>query len=75
MNSCISDIPGPDVAVIPLAPAHPAPRTIPAAANSSSACITAQVDSPSSLVLIFGIQAIMPSASDDDGVMGYQDSS
>ena len=56
---------------MPLAPAQPEPRTMPAAASSSSAWITAQVDSPSSLVLICGIHSIMPSASDDEGVIGY----
>ena len=40
-------MPGPLVHVIPLAPAHPAPSTMPTAANSSSACITAHVDFPS----------------------------
>ena len=41
MNSCIKEIPGPEVAVIPRAPAQPAPIIMPAAANSSSACNTA----------------------------------
>ncbi len=60
--------------VIPLPPAHPAPRTIPAAANSSSACTTAQVTPPSSPSLSFGIHPMIDSATEDDGVMGYQES-
>ena len=37
MNSDISEMPGPLVQVIPRPPAQPAPITMPAAANSSSA--------------------------------------
>ena len=38
--SVLSDIPGPDVAVIALRPANDAPTTAPAPAISSSACST-----------------------------------
>ena len=37
-NSCISDTPGPDVAVNARAPFHAAPITMPMDASSSSAC-------------------------------------
>ncbi len=47
MNSAISEIPGPEVAVIARAPAQEAPSTIPMAASSSSACTTANVALPS----------------------------
>ena len=65
-------MPGPLVHVIPLAPAHPAPSTIPTAANSSSACITAHVDFPSSSNLNFGIYLSIASASDEDALKAYQ---
>jgi len=38
MNSCISEMPGPDVAVNARAPFQPAPTTMPIEASSSSAC-------------------------------------
>ena len=60
--------------VIPRAPAQPAPKTIPTAANSSSACITAQVVLPSLSVLNLGTYASIASATEDEGVIGYQDS-
>ena len=41
MNSLISESPGPLVEVKARAPAQLAPRTMPAAANSSSACTMA----------------------------------
>ena len=74
INSDISDIPGPLVHVIPLPPAHPAPKTMPAAANSSSACITAQVVPPSFAVRNSGSHFMIPSATDEEGVMGYHES-
>ena len=73
INSDIKEIPGPLVHVMPRPPAQPAPITIPAAASSSSAWITAQVEPPSSASLSSGSHLIMPSARDDDGVIGYQD--
>ena len=45
----MSEIPGPDVAVIERAPAQPAPSAIPIDASSSSACTTAKVAFPVSL--------------------------
>jgi hypothetical protein len=41
MNSCISDMPGPEVAVKARAPFQAAPITIPIDASSSSACTIA----------------------------------
>ena len=45
-NSAISEMPGPAVEVIERAPAQPAPRTMPSAASSSSACTIANVALP-----------------------------
>src|SRR3984885_12911106 len=72
-NSCISEIPGPDVAVKARAPFQAAPMTMPIEASSSSACTMAN--------LFFLVAAstrlrwqgrVKASASDDDGVIGYQ---
>ena len=41
MNSCISEMPGPEVAVNARAPFQPAPITMPIDASSSSACTIA----------------------------------
>ena len=41
MNSCISEMPGPEVAVKARAPFQPAPTTMPIEAISSSACTIA----------------------------------
>ena len=41
MNSLISEMPGPEVAVKARAPFQPAPITMPMAASSSSACTMA----------------------------------
>ena len=49
MNSCISDIPGPDVAVKARAPFHAAPITMPIDASSSSACTIAYLFRPVAL--------------------------
>ena len=43
VNSVINEMPGPEVEVIARAPAQPAPKTIPMAASSSSACTIANV--------------------------------
>src|SRR5690348_18465175 len=43
MNSCISEMPGPEVAVKARAPFHPAPMTTPIEASSSSACTMANL--------------------------------
>ena len=42
-NSCISEMPGPDVAVKARAPFQPAPITMPIEASSSSACTMANL--------------------------------
>src|SRR2546427_2832400 len=65
-------MPGPEVDVIALAPAQPAPIAIPRAASSSSACTMAIRFSP-----VLGSTrkrseyAMRFSHSDDDGVIGY----
>ena len=41
MNSDMSEMPGPAVAVMERAPAHPAPSAMPMEASSSSACTMA----------------------------------
>src|ERR1700683_1283128 len=73
MNSCISEIPGPDVAVNARAPFQLAPMTMPMEASSSSAWMMAN--------LFFFVAGSMrmrwqwrvnASASEEDGVIGYQ---
>src|ERR1035438_5057555 len=64
-------MPGPDDAVIERAPAHPAPRTMPIAASSSSACTTAKLALPSGPTRYFFNRSIRFSTIEDDGVMGY----
>src|SRR5678815_3778770 len=72
MNSVISEMPGPDVAVNARAPFQLAPMTMPIDASSSSACTIANL-----FLLLAGStrcfwQYLMnASASDDDGVIGY----
>ena len=73
MNSVISETPGPEVAVNARAPFQPAPMTMPIEAISSSACTIAKWFSPvagstRSLRQYFS----NASATDDDGVIGYQ---
>src|SRR6059058_5109464 len=68
----MSEIPGPDVEVIALAPAQPAPIAIPTAASSSSAWTTEMRFSLSPLARNRSAYAIRYSHSDDDGVIGYQ---
>src|SRR5476649_969478 len=73
MNSCISDMPGPEVAVKARAPFHPAPTTMPIEASSSSACTMANLFLPVSLSTRSLAQYFWKaSASDEDGVIGYQ---
>ena len=72
MNSDISEMPGPAVAVMERAPAHPAPITMPIAASSSSACTMAKVALPSGSMRYSFMYSIMVSTSDDEGVIGYQ---
>src|SRR5579863_7062933 len=71
-NSCISEMPGPLVAVNARAPFHAAPLTMPMDASSASACAMAHL-----FVLVAGStrervhQRVTAWASDDDGVIGY----
>src|SRR6185437_6695693 len=72
MNSFISEMPGPDVAVNARAPFQPAPVTMPMEAISSSACTIAYLCLPvcwstRNLAQYFW----NASANDDDGVIGY----
>ncbi len=73
MNSVMRETPGPEVQVKARAPFHAAPITMPMEASSSSACTMA--------TLLFPVAAstrnlrqcfAKASATDDDGVMGYQ---
>src|SRR5713226_3158270 len=64
-------MPGPAVEVMLRAPAHPAPRTMPMAASSSSACTMAKVALPSAPMRNRFMYSMSISHSDDDGVMGY----
>src|SRR4029078_7444711 len=73
MTSTINEMPRPAVAVKLRAPHQPAPITIPAAASSSSAWISAYlrcfVDGSTRKVSQYSLNASM---SDVDGVIGYQ---
>src|SRR3954465_1623874 len=72
MNSCMSEIPGPDVAVKARAPFQPAPHTMPIEASSSSAWTIANLFLPVSLSTRSLEQYFWnASATDDDGVIGY----
>ena len=73
MNSVISEMPGPDVAVKERAPFQAAPITMPIEASSSSACTMAYLALPVSLSCRNFLQwDWKASASDEEGVMGYQ---
>src|SRR5213592_3786361 len=73
MNSVISDTPGPEVAVKARAPFQPAPVTMPMDAISSSACTIANLFLPLALSTRSLLQYFWnASASDEDGVIGYQ---
>src|ERR1700675_2305113 len=73
MNSCISEMPGPEVAVKARAPFQAAPITMPMEANSSSPWTMAYF-----AFLVSGSWRsrlqwlVKASANDDDGVIGYQ---
>src|SRR5215467_813709 len=73
MNSVIREMPGPDVAVKARAPFQDAPITMPIEASSSSPCTMAYFALP---VLAswrnFAQWPVKASATDDDGVIGYQ---
>src|SRR6185369_1520847 len=73
MNSCMSEMPGPEVAVKARAPFQPAPVTTPMEASSSSACTMANLWRPVAASTRNLSQYFWKaSASDDEGVMGYQ---
>src|SRR5476651_268885 len=73
INSVISEMPGPEVLVKARAPFQPAPITMPIEASSSSACTIAYFALPVSLSCrSFWQWAWKASASEDDGVIGYQ---
>src|ERR1700743_3040648 len=72
MNSVISEMPGPDVAVKARAPFQEAPITIPIEASSSSPWTMAYFASPVfGSCLSFLQWLVKTSATDDDGVIGY----
>src|SRR6202021_1736354 len=68
MNSCISEMPGPEVAVKARAPFHDAPMTMPIEASSSSPCTMAYFALPVSASCRSFLQWLAKaSASEDDG--------
>src|SRR6185503_20845973 len=73
MNSCINEMPGPDVAVKARAPFQAAPITMPIEASSSSAWMIAYF---ACLVVgstrNFAQWRVNASARDEEGVIGYQ---
>ncbi len=72
INPCISEIPGPEVAVKARAPFHPAPTAMPTEASSSSPCTMANLFLPVSLsTRSFEQYFWNASASEDEGVIGY----
>src|ERR1700721_2413877 len=72
MNSVISEMPGPEVAVKARAPFQDAPITMPMEAGLSSPCTLASFALPSASCLSFLHWLAKASASEDDGVIGYQ---
>src|SRR5579863_9950537 len=73
MNSLISEMPGPEVVVNARAPFQPAPTHMPIEAISSSAWTIAKLFLPVSTSTRYLMQYFWnASASDDDGVIGYQ---
>src|SRR3954447_18669574 len=72
MNSCISEMPGPDVAVKARAPFHAAPITMPIDASLSSPCTMAYLALPVTGSCRSFLQWLpKASASEDEGVIGY----
>src|SRR6185503_3948914 len=72
-NSCISEMPGPEVAVKARAPFQAAPITMPIDDSSSSAWMMANLFSPVSGSTRNLLQYLVkPSASEVEGVIGYQ---
>ena len=73
MNSCISEMPGPEVAVKARAPFQPAPITMPIEASSSSAWMMAYFAcSVSGSTRSLAQWRVKASASEEEGVIGYQ---
>src|SRR5690242_11385791 len=73
MNSCINEMPGPEVAVKERAPFQAAPITMPIEASSSSAWMIAYFALPvAGSTRSLAQWRVNASASDDDGVIGYQ---
>src|SRR4051812_2788592 len=73
MNSVISEMPGPEVAVKAQAPFHDAPITMPIEASSSSPWTMAYLAFLVSESWRSRLQwLVKASASEDDGVIGYQ---
>ena len=73
MNSVISEMPGPEVAVKARAPFQPAPTTMPIEASSSSACTMAKRCWPvAGSTRNFSQYFWNASGTDDEGVIGYQ---
>ena len=73
MNSVISETPGPEVQVNARAPFQPAPVTMPIEAISSSACTIANLFLPVALSTRSLLQYFWnASATEDEGVIGYQ---
>ncbi len=70
-NSCINEMPGPEVAVKARAPFQPAPTTMPMEAISSSPWMMAYFALPSLSWRSLAQYVVNASASDDDGVSGY----
>src|SRR5438552_17888423 len=72
MNSVISEMPGPEVAVKARAPFQAAPITMPIDASSSSPCTIAYFALPVLGSCRSFLQwLVKASATDDDGVIGY----
>src|SRR5258707_11994644 len=72
-NSCISEMPGPDVAVKARAPFQAAPITMPIDASSSSPCTMAYFAFPVAGSWRYFLQWLgEASAPDDVGGVGYQ---
>ncbi len=72
MNSDISEMPGPDVVVKARAPFQPAPTTTPIEAISSSAWTMAWRLPATGSLRYLPQYFENASASDDEGVIGYQ---
>ncbi len=72
MNSVISEMPGPEVAVKERAPFQPAPMAMPIDASSSSPWMIAQRCLPvAGSTRSFWVYLMNVSASEEEGVIGY----